>query len=248
MPGYDWSFGQRWNPRQPGDLARRGGYEWSRPPRETMGPGRPWSARDVQYGRWDGGGGYDRGVYGDAYEAYAPRGYGRDFGGADFGRGAAPRGRGWGGYGQAYEEEWQGGYARGPFIPEQAYRQHPELNRAPGPRGDRWGYELDDTGADLTDEQILDAVRRRLYEDVWLDVDRIDVEVEDGVVTLRGEVDDFLEVRYAWDDAWETEGVRGVVTRLTVRTDQPQATTHGDLLPQTTQGTSTEPSDASTGL
>jgi hypothetical protein len=164
--------------------------------------------------------------------------------------------QGWGGYGRQYREEMQGGYggqygegmqggyARGPFMPEQAYRQHPELDRAPGPHGARWGYELDDTGMDLGDDQILDSVRRRLYEDVWLDVDRIDVEVEDGVVTLRGEVDDFLEVRYAWDDAWETPGVRGVVTQLAVRADQPQERPHHDLLPQTTQGSSPEPPGA----
>lgn len=229
MPGYDWSFGG-WEPR-----ARprgNGGYEWNRPPRETMG--RPWGPRDVQYGRWEGPAGYDRGVYGDAYEAYAPRGYGRDLG-------PGPRRGGWGGYGEAYQEEWQGGYARGPFVPEHAYRRHPELDHAPGPRGERWGYEMDDTGLELGDAQILEAVRRRLYEDMWLDVDRIDVEVEDGVVTLRGEVDDFLEVRYAWDDAWETEGVRGVVTQLTVRADEPRSVTHGDLVPQTASGTSPEP-------
>jgi BON domain len=234
MPGYDWSFGgwERGRPRRGG-----GGYEWSRPPRETMG--RPWGPRDVQYGRWEGPGGYDRGVYGEAYEAYSP---GPRHGGGPRG---APRGRGWGGYGEAYEEEWQGGYARGPFIPEQAYRRHPELDRAPDPRGSRWGYELDDAGMELSDEQILQSVRRRLYEDVWLDVDRIDVEVEDGVVTLRGEVDDFLEVRYAWDDAWETEGVRGVVTQLTVRADEPQGQVeaHGDLVPQSTHGTTPEPRD-----
>jgi hypothetical protein len=234
MPGYDWSFGG-WEPRpRPRGNA---GYEWSRPPRETMGPGgQPWGPRDVRYGRWQGGGGgYDRGVYGEAYEAYSPR-----YDGGMASRGAGPQ-RGWGGYGRQYQEEMGGGYARGPFLPEQVYRRHPELDRAPGPRGDRWGYEMDDTGYDLSDEQILDSVRRRLFEDVWLDVDRIDVEVEDGVVTLRGEVDDFLEVRYAWDDAWETEGVRGVVTQLTVRADEPQPDAHGDLMPQTTSGTSTEP-------
>lgn len=228
MPGYDWSFGG-WEGR---NRPRGGGYEWSRPPRETMG--RPLGPRDVQYGRWEGGG-YDRGVYGDAYEAYAP-GYGRDFGR----RGPAPVQRGWGGYAAQYQQDAQG-YARGPFMPEQVYQRHPEMNRPPAPRGDRWGYEMDDTGADLSDAQILEMVRRRLYEDVWLDVDRLDVEVEDGVVTLRGEVDDFLEVRYAWDDAWETEGVRGVVTQLTVRADEPQTSPHGDLVPQTTSGTSSEP-------
>lgn len=229
MPGYDWSFGGR-EPR----ARARGGYEWSRPPRETMG--RPFGPRDVQYGRWDSPSGYDRGVYGDAYEAYAPGGYGRDIG-----RAQPPMARGWGGYAAQYEDEWQGGYARAPFIPEQVYRRHPEMNRPPSRRGERWGYEIDDAGMDLPDGQILEMVRRRLYEDVWLDVDRIDVEVEDGVVTLRGEVDDFLEVRYAWDDAWETEGVRGVVTQLVVRADEPRPTTHGDLVPQTASGTSAEP-------
>lgn len=162
--------------------------------------------------------GYDRGVYGGAYEGY--RG------------GYAERG-GWGGYGVEY--------AREPFLPPETYRRHPELERVPGPRGDRWGYELDDTGTELGDREILAAVRRRLYEDVWLDVDRIDVEVEDGVVTLSGEVDDYMEARYAWDDAWETEGVRGVLNQLAVRLDRPAAETHGDLLPQSTQGTTTEP-------
>jgi len=229
MPGYDWSYGG-WGPRA---RPRGGRYEWSRPPRETLGgDARRMDPRGVRYGRREGPGGYDRGVYGEAYEGYAPGVPGR----------TEPRG-GWAGYGRRYEEEWRGGYARGPFVPEHAYRRHPELDRAPGPRGGRWGYELDDAGLELGDAQVLDAVRRRLYEDVWLDVDRIDVEVEDGVVTLRGEVDDFLEARYAWDDAWETEGVRGVITQLTVRADQPQANAHGDLVPQTASGTASEPQE-----
>jgi hypothetical protein len=225
MRRYDGSFGGGWGPR-------RGGYEWNRAPREIMGGGGRWSPRDVQYGRWEGPGGYDRGIYGGAYEA--PQG--------GYSEGPGRR-AGWGGYGADFQDEWQG-YAHGPFLPEQAYRQHPELNRQPGPRGGRWGYDLDDTGWELDDEDILDAVRRKLYEDVWVDIDRIDVEVEDGVVTLRGEVDDFMEARYAWDDAWETEGVRGVLNHLTVRVDQPQPQPHGDVVPQSAQGSSSEPAGA----
>jgi len=223
---YDGGYGGGWGPR-------RGGYEWSRPPREIMGGGGRWNPHDVQYGRWEGPGGYDRGLYGGGYEA--PRG--------GYGEGPDPR-RGWGGYGGEFQDEWQGGYAPGPFLPEHAYRRHPELDRPPAPRGGRWGYELDDTGWELDDDEILDAVRRRLYEDVWVDIDRIDVEVEDGVVTLRGEVDDFMEARYAWDDAWETEGVRGVLNHLTVRVDEPVAQPHGDVMPQSTQGSSSEPAGA----
>lgn len=222
MRRYDGSYAGGWGPR-------RGGYEWNRAPREVSG-GPRWTPRDVQYGRWDGGG-YDRGVYGGGYEG--PQAYSQ---GPD-------RRAGWGGYGGDFRDEW-GGYARAPFMPEQAYQRHPELSREPAPRGGRWGYELDDTGWDLDDDDILAAVRRRLYEDVWVDIDRIDVEVEDGVVTLRGEVDDFMEARYAWDDAWETEGVRGVINHLTVRVDEPSGEPHGDVVPQFSTGTTSEPTGA----
>ena len=224
MHRYDGSFGRGWGPRP---APRRAPFAWT-PMRDEMG-GQPWSPRDVQYGRWNPPMGYDRGLYGGAYEA--PSGGYSD---------GPNRRAGWGGYGAEFQDEWQG-YARGPFIPESAYQRHPELGREPRPHGERWGHELDDTGWELEDEEILDAVRRRLYEDVWVDIDRIDVEVEDGVVTLRGEVDDFMEARYAWDDAWETEGVRGVINHLTVRVDEPEAQPHGDVVPQSSQGTTTEP-------
>ncbi|HYR10376.1 MAG TPA: BON domain-containing protein [Longimicrobium sp.] len=230
MRRYDGSYGGGWGPRP---APRRGGYEWNRPPRELMG-GQPWSPRDVQYGRWDAPMGYDRGLYGGPYEG--PAGY------ID----APNRRTGWGGYGGDFQDDMQG-YARGPFIPEQAYQRHPELSREPRAHGERWGHDLNEAGWELEDEDILDAVRRRLYEDVWVDIDRVDVEVEDGVVTLRGEVDDFLEARYAWDDAWETPGVRGVINHLTVRVDQPATQPHGDVVQQSTQGTTTEPAEAGGG-
>ena len=198
----------------------------------------PWARgpRQARPGGWPPppGWGYDRGLYGDAHPGPAPGGYGAEYRG--YGRPSQSRG----GYGGEYH-----GYARDPFLPEHAYRRHPELDMPPE-RGPRWGYELDDTGAEMGDAQVLDGVRRRLYEDVWLDVDRIDVAVEDGVVTLTGEVDDFLEARYAWDDAWETRGVRGVVNQLVVRTDRPHDQ-HGDALPQDAQGTRTEPTESPGG-
>jgi hypothetical protein len=186
-----------------------------------------WRGYDAPWGPRD-----DRGIYGEAYEGYrggyAEPGRGYDRGGPRRGL-PEPRGDGYG-----------RDFANAPFLPPETYRRHPELDRAPGPRGDRWGRELDDTGSELEDGEILRAVLRRLFEDVWVDPERIDVEVEDGVVTLRGEVDDWMEARYAWDDAWETEGVRGVVTRLGVRPPVKEET-HGDLLPQSSSGTRTEP-------
>lgn len=223
MRGYD-AYG--WEGRQQDP---RWGGEWQRG--RFGGPGQPGPR-----GRSDR---YDRGVYGDEYPGFdgSPRrSYDGGYGGG-YGRPSVQRSRG--GYGGEYDGGWRGGYARGPFLPEQAYQRHPELAQEPH-RGPRHGYELDDTDFDLSDGEILRGVRSRLYEDVWLDVDRIDVAVEDGVVTLSGEVDDFLEARYAWDDAWETAGVRGVVNQLRVRLDRATQA-HGDLLPQHTQGTSTEP-------
>ncbi len=58
-----------------------------------------------------------------------------------------------------------------------------------------------------------------MSEDGYIESDGIEVTVQNGVVTLRGEVADYMQARYAWDDAWETEGVRGVINHLTVRTD-----------------------------
>jgi hypothetical protein len=40
--------------------------------------------------------------------------------------------------------------------------------------------------------------------------------VKDGIVTLRGELPDYHEVRYATDDSWDVDGVRGVHCQLTV--------------------------------
>jgi osmotically-inducible protein OsmY len=115
-------------------------------------------------------------------------------------------------------------------MPEEAYRRHPEYRQERQPR--EWEAHQHEYGAEeLSDDEVRDAVYRRMLADAWVDPERIDVQVEDGVVTLTGEVDDFMEARYAWDDAWETDGVRGVVNNLTVRADQPHDT-HGDVVVQ----------------
>jgi hypothetical protein len=71
----------------------------------------------------------------------------------------------------------------------------------------------------ISDEDLREEVREALFHDTWIEPDRIELEVQDGVVTLKGEVRDFMEARYAWDDVWDTPGVRGVVNQLTVRPD-----------------------------
>lgn len=110
-----------------------------------------------------------------------------------------------------------------PFMPEEAYRRHPDFDRPSRHATGRWpdrdhGFAA---GAPMDDRYVEQSVRESLYGDTWIDPDRIEVEVDGGVVTLRGEVDDYMEARYAWDDAWESPGVRGVLNQITVRTDRP---------------------------
>lgn len=68
-----------------------------------------------------------------------------------------------------------------------------------------------------SDEELRDEVQDALFYDTWVDADAITVEVRDGVVTLRGALPDFNEIRYATDDAWDVEGVRGVRSELVLR-------------------------------
>ena len=195
------------------------------------------ASRDGWGEGWGGGyDAYDRGIYGESYPGPAYGGYaggparGEYYGGGH-GRGSQARG---------YDRGYGGEYARAPFMPEEAYRRHPEYDQ---PRQQRqWeGYQREYGEEDLSDDDIREIVRQRMQSDAWLDPDRIEVEVEDGVVTLTGEVDDFLEARYAWDDAWESPGVRGVVNHLVVRTDLPNDE-HGDMLPQSA-GDRAQPQD-----
>lgn len=202
-----------------------------------------------------------RGEYGDSYPTFGgyPGGGGRGMyagwdrqgaGGPNFGGGGygGAMGRsigydlGYGGYGghgagsgidRAAGRGGQG-YADAPFVPEEAYRRHPELEAQPHHHDMAYGAP-GDVGLELDDSEIFQSVRQRLYQDRYLDAEEITVMVSDGVVTLEGEVSDFMEARYAWDDAWETPGVRGVLNHLVVRTDAASVS-HNDEMPQSAGG------------
>ncbi|HEX7243566.1 MAG TPA: BON domain-containing protein [Longimicrobiaceae bacterium] len=146
--------------------------------------------------RYDGGWGRSRGA----------AGYDRTFGqggvrpGYDAGHGgyAGPRGYDggdfqWGGGGDEMTSVYgPARYGLGPY--------HDRLRRQRRP-----------------DEELRQEVQEALFYDTWVDADAITVEVRDGIVTLRGELPDYDEIRYATDDAWDIEGVRGVRSELTVR-------------------------------
>jgi hypothetical protein len=70
------------------------------------------------------------------------------------------------------------------------------------------------------DDELKDEVEEALFYDSWVDAEAISVEVADGVVTLKGQLPNFEEIRYAVDDAWDVDGVRGVQSLLTLRDEQ----------------------------
>lgn len=142
------------------------------------------------------------------------RRYGEDFAGYSRrrGYGGPHRPPGWGpGPAGGYDGGFSGGQRSFRSAGYGGYP--PEAYSAPG-----W-YERPAAQRDLEgpdDAWIRESVRRALRSDGYLDADAIEVEVDAGVVTLRGEVQDYMQARYAWDDAWDAPGVVGVVSRLVV--------------------------------
>lgn len=67
------------------------------------------------------------------------------------------------------------------------------------------------------DAELREEIEEALFFDTWVDAEAISVEVKEGIVTLRGSLPSYDEVRYATDDAWDVDGVRGVRSELTVR-------------------------------
>ncbi len=262
---FGFGFGQRHIAHRGGAAYGReyqGGYDRSY---RRGGPGGGRSGEGWGGGGWGGrrgygaefgqrrGGGFGPGAYGEQHPTFGGYPGGRQqgmyYGGREGRGGPGYGGQGGGGYtgGHGYDWPERGGWGRGgydqgyvrqPFLPEAAYRRHPELNRPQRHAGDRWPAQVHDFsgGIALSDSDIEQAVRENLYQDTWVDAERIEVSVENGVITLRGEVDDYLMARYAWDDAWEAEGVRGVINQITVRTDQPAAEGHEQTVLQTSGG------------
>ncbi len=143
-------------------------------------------------------------------------GRGRDWSESQGGRyGAEYRGRGYP-YGTGYRPGSEGRFAsRAPWtrdFDEDYTRRFAYDDEFSGPAPRR-----SSRSSGMTDTDVLESVRENIFQDSYVDPHGIDVRVEDGVVTLSGFVHDYLEARYAWDDAWESPGVRGVINRLEVR-------------------------------
>ena len=68
-----------------------------------------------------------------------------------------------------------------------------------------------------SDEEIREDVKAAMRYDSWVDANKVNVDVNDGVVTLTGLVDSWREKRSAGDDAWDTLGVVDVNNDLQVQ-------------------------------
>jgi len=174
-----------------------------------------------------GGGGYGRGGYGGG-------GFGGDVmpGGGNYDREAAAReaytpggfGPGWMRRARGYDPDFR--------PPQGLGGGQPAFDRggegAPWEEGDeslngpaRYGlgpYYRRLEQRRRPDDEVRKEVEEALFYDTWVDAEAISVEVSDGVVTLRGSLPDHDEIRYATDDAWDVDGVRGVRTELRVDT------------------------------
>jgi hypothetical protein len=164
----------------------------------------------ARYDRWMGGG-YGRPNYGryDADRGYGGHRGGRGYDGRDFGGGFGGNDRG--GYDRTFREprdrddeawgETAGGiygparYGLGPYYRRLLERKRP-------------------------DDELREEVEEALFYDSWVDAEAITVDVDGGVVTLRGQLPDYEEIRYAIDDAWDVDGVRGVRSELEIREEE----------------------------
>lgn len=201
------------------------GYGEPRPPRRYGAWYRPAS------GWW--GRGYDHPAYGApwAYPPPAPPPWWRaahyD---APFPYGEPYRGRPKGAPGGHAQDPWSGWSGRGVGLPSEMLHGYAAPGDADLDYDDDWEEDLDEDLDDyFGDEEefneygtsenadLVARVTAALQRDGFLDADAIEVTADDRVVTLRGEVGDYMQARYAWDDAWEVPGVRGVVSKLTVR-------------------------------
>ncbi len=72
-----------------------------------------------------------------------------------------------------------------------------------------------------SDDQIHQDVDDRLWLDGQLDASDIEVQVENGIVTLRGSVDSHRARRRAEDLAWSVSGVQDVIDELKLRQKYP---------------------------
>lgn len=77
-------------------------------------------------------------------------------------------------------------------------------------------------GWSMSDEDLKDYVCEALYRSYDVDASDIEVDVADGVVTLKGEVDNREIKKLAEDVVDSVDGVKDVENRLSFKRDEPK--------------------------
>ncbi len=199
---------------------------WPRTGRRDYGPGGYGSGPSFERG--PGAYGYGQGEYDERYEPgytaqdrAGSRGQGSAYGGSDrFARGAGERDfndRWENAYrGEGYESAAYGGGAAGYASPQrQGYGREPVTGL--GRRG------LGPKNYTRSDERIREDVSERLSDDDQLDASDIEVQVNQGTVTLAGTVQARWEKHRAEDIADGCSGVRDVHNQIRVGAASTQA-------------------------
>jgi hypothetical protein len=184
------------------DFERRRDYEYGRGGRY----GEP-GGREERFG-----GSYGRQGYGGRGGEEAPGLYGRE-GYGSYERESSGRGAGqYGGYSSGYGRE--GEYGQGGQFGQagRAYTEHWEMAGPFTGRGPR-GYQR-------SDDRIREDVCERLTQHGQIDASDIEVQVDSGVVTLTGTVDQRKTKRMAEDLVESVSGVKDVHNQIRVQQGQ----------------------------
>ncbi len=99
-------------------------------------------------------------------------------------------------------------------------------------------------GYTRSDDRIKEDVCERFSDDDFLDASNIEISVDDGEVTLSGEVSDRRAKRMAEDLAEECSGVKNVQNNIRVR---QETTTDQNSSTQQASGSRTESSKRASG-
>ncbi len=217
--GYGQGFGQGEYGRQSG----QGGGHWQGGGQGDWGRGgygqggqgghEQGSRSRVGSGDWTyGQSGYGQSAYGQG--GYGQGGYGQSFGQGGSGQGGYGQGFGQGGYRQGgfgqegYGEGFgQGGYGQGGYGQGLRYASTIIVGRYHG-RGPK-GYRR-------ADDRIREDVSEELTRHPEIDASEVEVQVQNGEVTLTGKVEDRHQKRLAEDLAERCSGVTDVHNQLKV--------------------------------
>ena len=126
----------------------------------------------------------------------------------------------------AFREGYQGPRMRDMNYAQGNYGGETNLNWPYGGYSDQeeWLEEGPHTGRGpagyrRSDERIEEEACARLTRHGWVDATNIEVEVEDGIVTLRGEVEDRRSKRLAEDAVGSIAGVHDVMNMVSIPRD-----------------------------